>query len=330
MGHEPVVRRIVEAAEAHGGAELIAFAGVVVDDVEDHFDAGPVKGLHHRLELDHLFAHEARGERRIGCEKADRVVAPVVREPELLQTPLAHRLMDGQELDGGDAQRAQVIQDGIGHHAQVSAAQIAGHFRVQLGHALHVAFVDERAAPGDVRRAIITPGERVLDDQALGHDAGAVALVEAEVDVGVADLVAEHFVRRVHGASDGFRVRIDQQLVRVEAAPLLRRVRPGHAVAIQLAWAHVRQIAVPNAVRAHRERDANRLLRGAWRIEQAQFDSGGLAREDREVDAFAVPGGAEWVRRAGPCSHASAVLRDQESLETLKTCPTRSVGSRRT
>ena len=33
------------------GPELIAFGGVVVDDVEDDFDAGRVQRLHHRLEL---------------------------------------------------------------------------------------------------------------------------------------------------------------------------------------------------------------------------------------------------------------------------------------
>ena len=33
------------------GPEVVALGGVVVDDVEDHLDAGGVERLHHRLEL---------------------------------------------------------------------------------------------------------------------------------------------------------------------------------------------------------------------------------------------------------------------------------------
>ena len=38
------------------GPELVALGGVVVDDVEDHLDAGGVQRAHHHLEL----AHRAR------------------------------------------------------------------------------------------------------------------------------------------------------------------------------------------------------------------------------------------------------------------------------
>ena len=212
-------------------------------------------------------------------------------------------MLDGQELDRRHAERTQVIQNGIGDHAQVRAAQITGHLRVQLGHALDVALVDQGAAPGHVRRPIIAPRERALDHEALGHDARAVALVEAQVDGGVADLVPEDLVRGVHRAGNGFGVRIDEQLVRVEAAALLGCVRPGHAVAVQLPGANIRQIHVPNAVRALRERDPNRLLGGTGRVEQAQLDPGALAGENGEVHAFAVPSSAERMWRAGPCSH---------------------------
>ena len=33
------------------GPMLVAFGGVVVDDVEDHLEPGGVQRLHHRLEL---------------------------------------------------------------------------------------------------------------------------------------------------------------------------------------------------------------------------------------------------------------------------------------
>ena len=59
VGHQPVVGRVVDAAEAQHRPELIAFGGVVVDHVEDDLDAFAVQGLHHRLELRHLRAHVA-------------------------------------------------------------------------------------------------------------------------------------------------------------------------------------------------------------------------------------------------------------------------------
>jgi hypothetical protein len=56
VGRQAVVRRVVDALEAQHRAEVVALGGVVVDDVEDHFDAGLVQGSHHRLELLHLLA----------------------------------------------------------------------------------------------------------------------------------------------------------------------------------------------------------------------------------------------------------------------------------
>ena len=53
---QPVVVGVVDAAERQRRAEVVAFGGVVVDDVEDHLEAGVVQRPHHRLELGHLLA----------------------------------------------------------------------------------------------------------------------------------------------------------------------------------------------------------------------------------------------------------------------------------
>ena len=45
---EPVVGLVVDAAEAQRPPEMIALGGVVVDDVEDHLDAGVVQALDRR------------------------------------------------------------------------------------------------------------------------------------------------------------------------------------------------------------------------------------------------------------------------------------------
>src|SRR4029453_4553568 len=58
---EPVVAAVVDALERQRGPGVVALGGVVVDDVEDHLDAGRVQLLDHRLELQHLTAAAAGG-----------------------------------------------------------------------------------------------------------------------------------------------------------------------------------------------------------------------------------------------------------------------------
>ena len=48
---EPVVGGVVDALEGQRRAEFVALRGVVVDDVEDHLDAGIVQARDHLLEL---------------------------------------------------------------------------------------------------------------------------------------------------------------------------------------------------------------------------------------------------------------------------------------
>jgi hypothetical protein len=81
FGHRAVVREVVDAAHGEGGPHVVAFTGVVVDDVEDHLEAGSVQFAHHDLELGDLPA--AGADRRVltvGGEEPDAVVAPIVAQ----------------------------------------------------------------------------------------------------------------------------------------------------------------------------------------------------------------------------------------------------------
>ena len=49
VGDQPVVRALSMPLQRQRRAELVALGRVVVDDVEDHFDAGGVQRAHHRL-----------------------------------------------------------------------------------------------------------------------------------------------------------------------------------------------------------------------------------------------------------------------------------------
>src|SRR6202034_1282786 len=51
FGGEAIVGGVVDAPPGEGWAHLVAFAGVVVDDVEYDFDAGGVEAAHHDLEF---------------------------------------------------------------------------------------------------------------------------------------------------------------------------------------------------------------------------------------------------------------------------------------
>ena len=127
---EPVVRGVVDAAKAQRRAELIALAGVVVDDVEDHLEPGGVQRAHHRLELAHLLAVGAGGRvASLGREVPDRVVAPVVDEVAFDEMRGVVEMVHGHQLDRGDAESLQMLdRRGMGE-SRVRAAQRLGNIR---------------------------------------------------------------------------------------------------------------------------------------------------------------------------------------------------------
>ncbi len=192
-----------------------------------------MEGLDHRLELgDLLAAVPAGGVRRVWGEEADRVVAPVVGQPARGDLRLGDELVDRQQLDRGHAEVAQVVDDRRGREPGVRSAQLLGHPVVQLGHALDVQLVDDGVAPPASRGAVVAPVEPVVDDHAERHLAGRVEEVARLRSVhGVAE------DRRVlhQLAADGPRVRVEQQLLRVEPQPLRRAPtarRPGSRSAV--------------------------------------------------------------------------------------------------
>src|SRR4029079_14371157 len=97
-------------------------------------------------------------------------------------------------------------------------------------------------------------------------------------------------------ALDRLRVRVDQQLRRVEALAGLGLVRPLHAGAVARARADARQVAVPVEDRALGQLDRRFL---AAVVEETKLDALGGLREEREVRAVPVPCRPERERLAG-------------------------------
>src|SRR5260221_9975719 len=108
VGGEPVIGCVVDAAKAKRRPELVALAGMVVDDIENDLDIGVVQQRHHRLE----FAQRAGCEvARLRREVGDRIVAPIIDEPALGEVAAADERVDREEFEGSDPERLQMVDD---------------------------------------------------------------------------------------------------------------------------------------------------------------------------------------------------------------------------
>src|SRR3569832_1419809 len=99
--------------------------------------------------------------------------------------------------------------------------------------------------------------------------------------------------------------------MRIEALASVRRVWPIHAIAVELAGARLRQIAVPDLVCSLREFDALELA-AALCIEQAQLHLLGVLRKECVVDALGGPVRAE--RLGMPWAYAAVFVALRAAL----------------
>src|SRR5205823_7408622 len=92
-------------------------------------------------------------------------------------------------------------------------------------------------------------------------------------------------------------IRVEHQLVGIEAVPGTRLVGAVHAVAVNRSGVHIRHITVPDLVSEFGQLDSLAL---AGSVEEAELDACRIGREQREIDPLAVPGGPKWMRQAFP------------------------------
>ena len=271
--------------------------------------------LHHRLELVHGVRDAVARVRR---EEADGVVAPVVHEAALHERAVVDERVHREELHGGHAERFQVVHHLRRREAREAALERRRHVRVALRVSAHVHLVDDPLVAREVRMAVVAPAERRVDHLAAGHGGGVVAPVEGQVLALLPDGVAVVGVAPAHVAHDAARVGVEEELVRVEAVPLLGLVGAVHAVAVELPRPRLRKVAVPDEIGALAKRDALRLAPSRL-VEEAELDPLGVAREEGEVHALAVPRRPERMRRSlpqlghrlrgEPCRHCPASSR---------------------
>ena len=116
---------------------------------------------------------------RLGRHEAVGVVAPVVAQPQPGQPQLVEERPDRHQLDGGDAEPDQMVEDGRLREPEIGAAQGRRHLGMQLGQAADVRLVENGVVPGVPGRSPAAGG-RQLHHHALGDHRRGVARVEAQ------------------------------------------------------------------------------------------------------------------------------------------------------
>ena len=100
---ETVVAGIVDAPHGQHRSRVIAFGRVIVYDIQNDLDSSCVQGAHHLLEFVHGIFGAARAIARLRCKEAERVVAPVILESRIDQSPLIGVVVHRKQFDRRDA-----------------------------------------------------------------------------------------------------------------------------------------------------------------------------------------------------------------------------------
>src|SRR5437667_1925751 len=110
------------------------------------------------------------------------------------------------------------------------------------GETAQMCLVDHALVPGAVRRTVSTPAELRFDDAAFWHPARIVAAVERQIGARRAGPISEMRIAPFERALERARIRIQQQLVRVEAVSALGLIGSIDTVAVEEARSGVGQI----------------------------------------------------------------------------------------
>src|SRR6185437_10660177 len=164
LRHQAIVRRVVDTLERERGAKMVSLGAVVVNNVENHFEACVMEMGYHALELrDRARVSE---EPRVRCEESDRVVAPVIRKLLFQQMLVVEKTVNRHQFDGRHAEAFDVVDDFFSGQRCESAAQILWHDGIELGESSDVHLIKYRSFPWNARRTIRSPGEGRVDDAA--------------------------------------------------------------------------------------------------------------------------------------------------------------------
>src|SRR5215469_7263967 len=97
--------------ERKGWPKVIPFISVIEDDVQNHFNSGPMEGLHHIAEFPQV-ATTLRADTKSGlrCEVAYRAVPPVVGQGPPLHLAQDSRLIEVEYREQLHRRNAEILQ----------------------------------------------------------------------------------------------------------------------------------------------------------------------------------------------------------------------------
>src|SRR5579883_678950 len=251
--HQKIITAVVDALEREDRAEVIAFVGVIEDDVEDHFDAGAVEGFDHVTKFAQVAAlRGVHAVSRLGSEKPHRAVTPVIRQGTAIHGAQDIGFIEieyRQQFDRGDAKVGQVgnFLDDAGESARVLHAGSG-----RLGKAPDMHFIDDGLLHGAAEGAVAFPVVARGVDHHRAHGGGDVVVrsAGARADPEAVGIAA--------------RVGIDQDFVGVEAMAGRRiggTIHPERIVAARGEPAHEDVPEVKRLVDERIEADHLRRLR---------------------------------------------------------------------
>src|SRR5262245_5354224 len=112
-------------------------------------------------------------------------------------------------------------------------------------------------------------------------------------------------------------IRIENKLVGIEAMALIGLIGAVDAIAVELSWAHLVEMHMPDILRALWH-DHTCVFAGSDRIEQAELDLFGMRGEQREVGASAIGRCPERIGRPRRNAHSRLPRRHAvaNSIET--------------
>ena len=138
--------------------------------------------------------------------------------------------MNRHEFDRRHAKRSDVVHDRLGAEAGIEASEVLVDLGVQFGEAFDVGLVDDGVVPRNAAQAIFAPPVEIgIDDDGLRHERSAVELIEGQIVPFGAEPIPEDGGVRHELAGVRTCVRVEQELVGVEAMANLGLVDPMHA-----------------------------------------------------------------------------------------------------
>ncbi len=246
---DPVIIGIVYPTKGKGRAHVIAFTGVVIDNVQDDLDARLMKGLHHILKFIDLAARlSATAVSDIRGKKADGIVSPIVGKVFLFQVPIGNKMVYRHQLYRGYPELFQIGNRHGMSDGGISPPDVLWNMGVKMGKPLDMGLIDDRVVIGDLWRMVVLPVVVLIDNDGFRRKGGAVRGGHNKV-VSRGQIVTEQRVIPFNRAGDRLCIGIDHHLVGVKPVPIGRLVRAMDPIAVQLTGFDSRQVGMPDLVR---------------------------------------------------------------------------------